>query len=610
MDFRWILPGLVLLAASCAAAPIVATDPGPPPPQPTAAQARAFVQEVDERLRHLGFQASTAEWVKSTYLTDDTERLAAWANEAWMASLSEAIREARRFEGVEVDEETGRMLQLLLLASSLPAPADAAARSELASVAARVEGIYGKGKWCGPDGEAPCRDLEELSETLATSRDYAQLLDAWVGWHTISREMRPLFARKVELGNQGAREIGFADLGELWRAGYEMSPAAFEAETERLWQQVRPLYEDLHCYVRARLVETYGRNRVPARGPIPAHLLGNMWAQEWTNLYPILEPYRGASSLDVGAALRRQRYDAVRMTKLGERFFTSLGFEQLPETFWERSMLVQPKDRDVVCHASAWDVDSAGDLRIKMCIKPTEEDLITIHHELGHSFYFQQYQALPFLFQEGANDGFHEAIGDAIALSITPGYLKEIGLIPRVPTDERGVINVQLKQALSKVAFLPFGKMIDRWRWEVFSGQVSEENYNEAWWRLREAYQGVAAPVARTEADFDPGAKYHIAANVPYVRYFIAHIIQFQFHQALCEAAGHEGPLHTCSIYGSAAAGEKLRAMLALGASKPWPDAMELLVGAREMDAGPLLEYFAPLRAWLSEQTSGQQCGW
>jgi len=597
-----------LLVGCATASPVVETAPSPA--KPTAAEARAFVQQVDQELRRLGTKAATAEWVKSTYITDDTERLAAWANEDVMAFMSRAVAESRRFDGAETDPVTARMLHLLQTSASLPAPADPAARAELATIAAKLEGIYGKGKWCGPDGEGTCRDLGELSEVLASSRNYNALLDAWVGWHSIAAEMRPLYERGVELGNQGAREIGFGDLGELWRSGYDMEPDALEAETERLWQEVKPLYDDLHCYVRSKLVKHYGKSRVPARGPIPAHLLGNMWAQEWTAIYPLVEPYKGAANLNVDQALVRQRYDAEKMTRLGEKFFTSLGFDPLPETFWTRSMLVQPRDRDVVCHASAWDLTYAGDVRVKMCIRPTEEDLITIHHELGHNYYYQQYDTLPILFQNGANDGFHEAIGDAIALSITPGYLKDLGLIARVPSDEKGLINVQLKQALSKVVFLPFGKLIDQWRWDVFAGETTPVNYNQAWWKLKESYQGVAAPVARSEADFDPGAKYHIPANVPYLRYFIAHIIQFQFHKALCEAAGFEGPLHECSIYGSQVAGAKLQAMLALGASKPWPDAMEVLTGQREMSAAPLLEYFAPLRSWLAEENRGQQCGW
>jgi peptidyl-dipeptidase A len=389
-----------------------------------------------------------------------------------------------------------------------------------------------------------------------------------------------------------------------------MSPEEFEKEAARLWEQVKPLYDPLHCYVRAQLARTYGAAKVPPGQPIPAHLLGNMWAQDWSNVYPLVTPYPGQANLDVGTALVARKVSPVDMVKIGESFFTSLGLDPLPKTFWERSMLTKPRDREVVCHASAWDVSLNDDLRIKMCIKPTEEDLITIHHELGHNYYYHAYYKLPALYQQGANDGFHEAIGDALTLSITPAYLKKLGLLASVPTDDKGLINVQMKDALEKVSFLPFGKLIDEWRWGVYSGRIPPEKYNQAWWELRRKYQGVAPAVERTEEDFDPGAKYHIPANVPYTRYFLARLLQFQFHRALCRAAGYQGPLHQCSIFGSKEAGKKFQAMLALGASKPWPDALEALTGERKIDATAMVDYFAPLMGWLKEKNKAEKCGW
>lgn len=579
-------------------------------PAPSAAAAKTFLDQVNQDLKRLWVKSSTADWIKATYITDDTERNSATASEEVMAYLSKTIKEAMRFAKIKVDESSARMFYLLRVSSALPAPNDAAKREELATLAAKMEGIYGKGKWCGADGKARCRDLQELSDVMDKSRNYDELLDAWQGWHTISRVMRPMYARLVELGNEGAREIDFNNMGDLWRSSYDMTPAEFEKETNRLWQQLKPLYEQLHCYVRARLVNTYGPQKVPPSGPIPAHLLGNMWAQEWSNIYPLVEPYPGQPSLDVTAALKQQGWDDIKMVKLGEAFFTSLGLDPLPASFWERSMFRKPKDREVVCHASAWDVMFNNDLRIKMCIKINEEDLITIHHELGHDYYFHYYYKLPVLFQQGANDGFHEAIGDALTLSITPNYYKRVGLIKEVSTDEKALINVQMKDALDKIAFLPFGKMIDQWRWDVFSGKVPPARYNQSWWDLRKQFQGVAPPVARSEADFDPGAKYHIPANVPYTRYFLARILQFQFHRALCRAAGYQGPLDQCSIYGNKEAGKRLKAMLEMGASKPWPEALYALTGERQLDANALVEYFAPLKKWLEEQNKGQICGW
>ena len=601
--------GVCAQAAAEAAATEAAAAKAKAAQRPTPDEAKTFVAKANTELRRLGINSSVAQWVKSTYITDDTERMAAAADDEQLAFQTQSVKDAARFDGIAgIDPDTAR--QLLLLKLNGAGPDDAQKRLELTTLQAKLEGLYGKGKYCGKDGKGTCRDLGQLSEVMAKSRNYDELLDAWTGWHAISREMRPLYARLVELQNEGSKSIGFADTGALWRAGYDMPAADFEKETDRLWSQVKPLYDDLHCYVRGRLQDHYGKDKVPDGKPIPAHLLGNMWAQEWNNVWPLVEPYKGVASLDASKAMVAQKWDWKRMVKTGESFYTSLGLDPLPETFWQRSMFTQPADRQVVCHASAWNVLVDNDLRIKMCIKPTQEDLETIHHELGHDYYFHYYYKMPWLYQQGANDGFHEAIGDSLVLSMTPGYLKQLGLLDKLPSDEKGLINVQMKDAITRVAFLPFGKLIDQWRWDVFSGKTAPGAYNEAWWALRTKYQGVAAPVARSEADFDAGAKYHVPANVPYTRYFLARILQYQFHRAMCQASGFKGPLHECNNFGSKAAGAKLQAMLALGQSRPWQDALEAMTGSRQMDAGAILEYFAPLQGWLKKQNAGKTCGW
>ena len=612
-----ILP-LLALAGACATAPASAPQPAAPaaptgtaatPTVPTAGEAKAFVDKVGPELRTLGIKSSTAQWIQSTYITDDTDRAAAQASEASLAAQTAAVKEAARFKDVPgLDPQTARMLETLRVRGA--GPSDPAHRLELTTLGTKLSGIYGKGKWCGADGKKECQDLEQLGVLMAKSRNYDELLDAWLGWHTVSKPMRPLYARRVELLNEGAQGIGYPDEGARWRSGYDMPPEAFAKEADRLWEQVKPLYDDLHCYVRARLQKTYGTEKIPDGAPIPAHLLGNMWAQEWNNIYPLVEPYPQQSTLEVDGAMAARNWDWKRMVQTGERFYTSLGLDPLPPTFWERSMFLKPRDRDVICHASAWDVQNDDDLRIKMCIKVSGEDLQVIHHELGHNYYQHAHYRLPYLLQGGAHDGFHEAIGDSIVLSMTPGYMKQLGLIENVPGDEKGLIDVQLKDALTRVAFLPFGLLIDQWRWRVFSGAIQPSEYNKTWWELRRKYQGVAAPVARSEDDFDPGAKFHVATNVPYMRYFLARILQFQFHRAMCQAAGFKGPLHECSVYGNKAAGARLRAMLELGHSKPWPEALFAMTGQREMDATALLDYFAPLQKWLREQNAGRRCGW
>ena len=587
---------LAVMIAACAEAP------------PAADEARAFLDEAEARLLDAWVSAGRAAWIQSTYITDDTTAQAADAQTALIGLTMELAAGAARFDGVELPDDLRRKLLRLKTSMGVAAPADPALQAELSAITVGMEAAYGRGVYC-PGGDEECLSLPQLERRLAEVRDTDELLDLWLGWRAVAPPMRDSYTRFVELANAGARDLGFADLGELWRTGYDMPPDAFTAELERLWDQVRPLYESLHCHVRAGLADEYGSAIVPPDEPIPAHLLGNMWSQTWANVFDLVAPRRTDPGYDLTDLLEDADVGEITMVRYGERFFSSLGFDPLPDTFWERSLFVQPADRDVVCHASAWNLDYGSDVRIKMCLDVNGEDFVTIHHELGHNYYQRAYRDQSPLYRDGANGGFHEGIGDTIALSMTPDYLVEVGLLDEAPAADRD-IGLLLRLALDKVAFLPFGLLVDQWRWRVFSGEITPEAYNEGWWDLRTEYQGVSPPAPRSEADFDPGAKYHVPANVSYTRYFLAHILQFQFHRALCEAAGHEGPLHRCSIYGSREAGERLQAMLEPGASRPWRDVLELGTGEREMDATAILDYFAPLRAWLDEQNAGRSCGW
>jgi len=593
---------LTLAAGPVAAAPKKSTA------KPTAAAARKFLDDASKRLLDLSIEAARAGWVQENFITEDTQILAAARNEVLTGVAVDLAKQATRFDDVQLDADLRRQMELLKRGLVLPSPADPKKNAELSRLAASLGAQYGSSKYCPPGG-GECKSLPDVEDIMRNSRDPKELLDTWIGWHKISPPMRADYARLVEIANEGSRELGYKDTGALWRAKYDMPPEAFGPELDRLWGQLKPLYDSLHCYVRARLNQKYGDAVVPLGQPIPAHVLGNMWAQEWDQIYDVVAPPSADPGYDLTKVLQAKKVDEVGMVKYGEKFFVSLGFAPLPETFWERSLFKKPQDRDVVCHASAWDIDNKDDLRIKVCVKINDEDFRTVHHELGHNFYQRAYNNLPFLYQDSANDGFHEAVGDTIALSITPEYLKEIGLIDRVP-DESKDIGLLLKKALEKVAFLPFGLLIDQWRWKVFSGEVTPANYNQAWWDLRLKYQGVRPPVARTEADFDPGAKYHVPANTPYMRYFLADILQFQLHRGLCQAAGFKGPLHRCSIYGNKEAGARLAKMLELGASRPWPDALEAVTGQRQMDATAIGDYFAPLKTWLDQQNQGQKCGW
>ncbi|MGE0550711.1 MAG: M2 family metallopeptidase [Kofleriaceae bacterium] len=617
----------ILAAAACSSKPTPVVDPAPvtdPVAQPSVepaqpgddnaalvAEAKQFAIEMDKELRKLYVDASVTAWANETDITPAHEDAAARAGAEQAKGITRLIKAARKFEPVlaQLDADTQRQFKLLKFAGQ-PAPDDPKQADELAKIATEMSSIYGKGKVCSKvKGKEVCKDLDALSKVLQKSRKPAELLEAWQGWHdNVGRAERDLFVKYVGLANAGAQGVGFQSVASMWKSGYDMPEAAFEAEMDRLWNQTKPLYTQLHCYARRKLNKMYGDKIAPKTGPMPAHLLGNMWAQSWDWLFKEFEPFPGQAPVDVTPALAS--YDEKKMVRLGEQFYTSLGMPPLPETFWERSMFQKPAGKEAVCHASAWDVTYNNDLRIKMCIQKTHEDLVTIHHELGHHYYFAAYYKLPILFQGAANDGFHEAIGDTAALSMTPGYLKEKGLLSKVVKNDKVAINVQMHKALEKIAFLPFGLVVDKWRWDVFSGKVKPEQYNDHWWALRKQYQGIVPPIQRAATDFDPGAKYHVPGNVPYMRYFLAAVLQFQFHRALCQKAGFTGPLHECSIYNNKEAGAAFWKMLSMGASKPWQDALFELTGQREMDASAILDYFAPLQKWLEDQNKGQSCGW
>ena len=576
----------------------------------TVADAQAFVAEAEATMSENYLYYARTAWVYATYITDDTEALSVKADtEATLMAVKYATESAKYIDIPGLDYDTQRKLNMLRSGLVIPAPNDVEKTKELAAIGAKMAGMYGKGKYCDESGE--CKSIVELEQVMDFSKDEKALREAWTGWRTISPPMKALYARQVELGNEGAKALGFDDIGAMWRSKYDMPAEQFPQELDKAWGQVKPFYDSLHCYVRGKLGEHYGTEIVPQDQAIPAHILGNMWAQDWKYIYDLVKPPKELDGdIDITALLQKNNYTVEKMFKTGEGFFSSLGFDPLPETFWERSMLVKPKDREVVCHASAWDLDEKDDLRVKMCTEINADDFRTVHHELGHNYYQRAYKNQPALYRGSANDGFHEAIGDTIApLSLTPEYLKQIGLIDEVP-DASGDIGFLLRKALDRIAFVPFALVVDQWRWKVFAGEVGPEGYNDLWWQLREQYQGVRPPVERPADAFDPGAKYHVPGNTPYTRYFLSYIQQFQFHKALCKEAGFEGPLHRCTIYGSKEAGAKLKKVLEMGQSRPWQEAMEVMTGSPELDASALVEYFEPLKGWMDEQNKQYSCGW
>jgi len=581
-------------------------------PAPTPQDAEAWIKAADQAYFDQTVRAGRMEWVYETNITDDTEALVAASNAEQNTFMVKTAAEAARMAKVPgLSAEDRRKLMMMRTQIVSPVPTSPGAAEEFGTRQARIQGLYGKGQGTLQGKPISGNDLEAA---IGTNRNPEQLKEMWLSWHDqVGRPMKADYVRMVELSNQGARELGFADTGALWRSNYDMDPDAFAALTEKIWNEVKPLYVQLHCYTRSKLNQQYGDSVQAKIGPIRADLLGNMWSQQWGNIYDVVAP-KGAGDIgyDIGDLLTAKAYDPVKMVRTGEGFYSSLGFEPLPDTFWTRSQITRPRDREVVCHASAWDVDNKQDLRIKMCTKVNADDFVTIHHELGHNYYQRAYNTQPSrYYMEGANDGFHEAIGDTMALSITPEYLVQIGLLDRakVPSVDKDT-GLLLRQALDKVAAMPWTLLVDRWRWQVFSGQTKPDDYEASWNALRRQYQGIVPPAERPADAFDPGAKYHIPAVVPYTRYFLARVLQFQFFEAACREAGWQGPLHRCSFYGNKAVGAKLNAMLSMGASKPWPDSLEAFTGTREMSGKAMIRYFAPLQKWLEAQNKGQNCGW
>ena len=571
-----------------------------------------FLDNIEQENKNDGPIIYSASWISSNFITYDSQKVIADYGTRYTLKSLERSREASFFDDVSTSVEKRRMLNILKSSFVMPPPLNKELASELSSITTSLEAMYGSGEHCYEDGT--CYDLEAFESIIDNSRDPEELLRAWQGWHEIGKPMRPMYMRMVDIGNQGSRDLGYEGLSDLWFSKYDMPADDFLNETDRVWEEVKPLYDALHCHVRAKLNEHYGDDVVPESGPLPVHLLGNMWGQSWSNIYDLVYTEESQqNSVNVSKIIEEKRLDEIDMVKYAEDFFLSIGFEPLPDTFWERSLFVKPRDRSVVCHASAWNLDPANnDLRIKMCIEKNEEDFVTIHHELGHIFYYQAYNHLPTLFQGGANDGFHEAFGDLLTLSITPDYLTKINFI----TEEEALvakedsIGLLMKQALDGVVVVPWALMLDKWRSGVFNGEVDETNLNSSWWKLREYYQGITTSTERSEDYFDPGAKYHIPGNTPYTRYYLARIMQYQFHEALCNEIEFDGLLHECSIYGSEKAGDRIISTMAMGESLPWQDAFENLTGSRKLSGKSILNYYAPLKEWLDEQNRNRTCGW
>ncbi|KAM6291936.1 angiotensin-converting enzyme 2 [Porphyrio hochstetteri] len=590
-------------------------------PQGVTQEAQRFLEDFNRRVEDISYESSIASWNYNTNITEENANKMNEADSKWSAFYDEASRNASSFPLASIQDDLTR-LQIQSLQDRGSSNLSPEKYERLSTVLSKMSTIYSTGTVCKTTEPSECLVLEPgLDIIMANSTDYHERLWAWEGWRAnVGRMMRPLYEEYVDLKNEIATLNNYSDYGDYWRANYEADyPENYKysrdqliKDVEKTFEQIKPLYQQLHAYVRHRLEQFYGPEFISSTGCLPAHLLGDMWGRFWTNLYPLTVPYPAKPNIDVTSTMVLKKWDAMKIFKAAETFFDSIGLYKMTEGFWNNSMLTEPTDnRKVVCHPTAWDLGK-GDYRIKMCTKVTMDDFLTAHHEMGHIEYDMAYSKQPYLLRGGANEGFHEAVGEIMSLSAaTPQHLKSLDLLePTFQEDEETEINFLLKQALTIVGTMPFTYMLEKWRWMVFRGEITKEEWTKRWWEMKREIVGVVEPVLHDETYCDPAVLFHVSNDYSFIRYYTRTIYQFQFQEALCKAANHNGPLHTCDITNSTAAGTKLRELLELGRTKPWTQALENVTGEKYMNAAPLLHYFEPLYEWLQGNNSGRYIGW
>ncbi|XP_035508344.1 angiotensin-converting enzyme 2 [Morone saxatilis] len=587
-------------------------------------KAKEFLQRFDEEATRRMYQYSLASWAYNTDITKENSDKLSEEGQIWGSFYSQMSAESQNFTISEIKNPEIK-LQLISLQDKGSGALSPDKAAHLNKVMSEMSTIYSTATVCLIDDPLNCQTLEPgLEHVMANSENYTERLHVWEGWRReVGKRMRPLYEDYVDLKNEASKLNGFEDYGAYWRYNYETIEDDIQYKYTRdelmedvrsTYKQILPLYKELHAYVRARLMEVYP-GHIDSEGPLPAHLLGDMWGRFWTNLYPLSTPYPNKTDIDVTKTMVEKGWNETRLFKEAEKFFMSVGLYEMFPNFWENSMLVKPDDgRKVVCHPTAWDMGNRMDFRIKMCTKVNMDDFLTVHHEMGHNQYQMAYRNLSYLLRDGANEGFHEAVGEIMSLSAaTPKHLQSLNLLPANFTyDKETEINFLLKQALTIVATLPFTYMLEEWRWQVFAGNITKDEWMERWWEMKRELVGVVEPVPRDETYCDPPALFHVSGDYSFIRYFTRTIYQFQFQKALCIAAGHTDALSSCDITGSKEAGTKLRNMLELGRSQSWTRALHTISGDDRMDARPLLEYFQKLHDWLKVENTkhNRTVGW
>ncbi|XP_062268927.1 angiotensin-converting enzyme 2 [Platichthys flesus] len=583
-----------------------------------------FLRRFDEEATQRMYNYSLASWAYNTDISQANSDKLSVQGQIWGSFYNQMSEESLKFP-IDQIKDPEIKLQLISLQDKGAGALSTDKAAHLSKIMSDMNTIYSTAKVCLKDEPLNCQTLEPgLEDVMFNSRDYAKRLHVWEGWRKeTGKKMRPLYENYVDLKNEASKLNGFEDYGSYWRYNYETieedpqykyTRDQLMGDVRSIYKEILPLYKELHAYVRSKLIEVYP-GHIDAQGQLPAHLLGDMWGRFWTNLYPLTVPYPDKPDIDVSQTMVEQGWSEMRLFKEAEKFFMSVGLYEMFPNFWNDSMLVKPDDgRQVVCHPTAWDMGNREDFRIKMCSKVNMEDFLTVHHEMGHNQYQMAYRNLSYLLRDGANEGFHEAVGEIMSLSAaTPKHLQSLGLLPANFTyDKETEINFLLKQALTIVATLPFTYMLEEWRWQVFAGNIPKDQWMQRWWEMKRDMVGVMEPVPRDETYCDPPALFHVSGDYSFIRYFTRTIYQFQFQKALCDAAGHTGPLSSCDITNSTVAGTKLRDMLELGRSQSWTRALHTISGDVKMDARPLLDYFATLHEWLKadNKKNNRMVGW
>ncbi|XP_041066850.1 angiotensin-converting enzyme 2 [Carcharodon carcharias] len=587
-------------------------------------EARAFLKKFSEEAVNLVYNSSLASWEYNTNITKENAFKMNLVGDKWTVYYQKASNESSKFNIGEIkDKEIKKQLQMLQDKGSGVLPPNDLKR--LNHIQNEMAAIYGTGTVCYPSEPSQCMELEPgLTKLMANSKDYNERLWAWEGWRVnVGKRLRPLYEGYVELKNKAAKMNGYEDYGDYWRGNYETDDDEEYAysrkdllrDVKSLFGEIKPLYRELHAYVRAKLGDTFGPEHISSTGCLPAHLLGDMWGRFWGNLYSWSIPYPHQEDIDVTPEMVKQGWNPKEMFQKADAFFQSLGLQAMNDNFWHYSMIEKPTDgRKVVCHPTAWDMGNGADFRIKMCTEVNMENFLTVHHEMGHIQYDMEYANQTYLFRDGANEGFHEGVGEIMSLSAaTPLYLKSLGLLPDSFIEKNETdINFLLKQALTIVGTLPFTLMMEEWRWKMFQGRIPKDQWMKMFWEMKREMVGVVEPLPHDETYCDPAALYHISNDYSFIRYYTRTFYQFQFHEALCRKAKHSGELHKCAITNSTKAGKALRDMLRLGKSQSWTRALQLVTGETKMNAAPLLKYFQPLYDWLKKNNAenGRMIGW